>query len=171
MERRTTEDKWIFWGGVLITSIIVFIVLYYVVFWSIYTCLHKCICGKIRFPHFPICGLLTLPGNALTVVQPPLITVCVAQHHQLRRWRNFRIPAIYLLYHLNTRIHKQYPFIISYTSQSDYFYCYRILSAMESTLKTAPNKRVKFLKDYINLPTSAYAASKLPLRATLSSTS
>ncbi|KAI3636296.1 hypothetical protein MIR68_005648 [Amoeboaphelidium protococcarum] len=32
MERRTTEDKWIFWGGVLITSIIVFIVLYYVVF-------------------------------------------------------------------------------------------------------------------------------------------
>ncbi|KAI3636297.1 hypothetical protein MIR68_005649 [Amoeboaphelidium protococcarum] len=42
---------------------------------------------------------------------------------------------------------------------------------MESTLKTAPNKRVKFLKDYINLPTSAYAASKLPLRATLSSTS
>ncbi|KAI3648563.1 hypothetical protein MP228_006417 [Amoeboaphelidium protococcarum] len=42
---------------------------------------------------------------------------------------------------------------------------------MESTLKTAPNKRVKFLKDYINLPTSAYAASKLPLRATLSSMS
>ncbi|KAI3648091.1 hypothetical protein MP228_005945 [Amoeboaphelidium protococcarum] len=42
---------------------------------------------------------------------------------------------------------------------------------MESPLKTAPNKRVKFLKDYINLPTSAYAASKLPLRATLSSTS
>ncbi|KAI3648090.1 hypothetical protein MP228_005944 [Amoeboaphelidium protococcarum] len=32
MERRTTEDKWIFWGGVLITSIIVFIVIYYVIF-------------------------------------------------------------------------------------------------------------------------------------------
>ncbi|KAI3631937.1 hypothetical protein MIR68_009773 [Amoeboaphelidium protococcarum] len=42
---------------------------------------------------------------------------------------------------------------------------------MESTLKTAPNKRVKFLKDYINLPTSAYAASKLPRRATQSTTS